>query len=173
MLALLTEARPRVAVLNADDPRLAALALPDSEVRWFGRADGWHMRGDALHRGDEFVVDTRDVPVPGRHNRGNLCAVLTAIEALGFDGAALAPHAASFRPLPHRLQMLGVRDGIPWVNDSISTTPHASLAAPDVFRNLPAAPHAGAHHRGPARGGFGAAVKPSAPVAMQPPGQHG
>src|SRR3546814_6780408 len=67
------------------------------------------MRGDALHRGDEFVVDTRDVPVPGRHNRGNLCAVLTAIEALGFDGAALAPHAASFRPLPHRLQMLGVR----------------------------------------------------------------
>src|SRR3546814_7229916 len=87
-LALLTEARPRVAVLNADDPRLAALALPDSEVRWFGRADGWHMRGDALHRGDEFVVDTRDVPVPGRHNRGNLCAVLTAIEALGFDGAA-------------------------------------------------------------------------------------
>src|SRR3546814_11252939 len=87
------------------------------------------MRGDALHRGDEFVVDTRDVPVPGRHNRGNLCAVLTAIEALGFDGAALAPHAASFRPLPHRLQMLGVRDGITWVNDSISTTPHASLAA--------------------------------------------
>src|SRR3546814_2631695 len=58
-LALLTEARPRVAVLNADDPRLAALALPDSEVRWFGRADGWHMRGDALHRGDEFVVDTQ------------------------------------------------------------------------------------------------------------------
>src|SRR3546814_8718477 len=82
-LALLTESRPRVAVLNADDPRLAALALPDSEVRWFGRADGWHMRGDALHQGDEFVVDNRDVPVPGPHNHGNLCAVLTQIEAPG------------------------------------------------------------------------------------------
>src|SRR3546814_3149485 len=58
-LALLTEARPSVAVLNADDQRMAALALPDSEVRWIGRADGWHMRGGALHRGDEFVVDKK------------------------------------------------------------------------------------------------------------------
>src|SRR5690606_16759852 len=110
-LALLTDAKPRLAVLNANDRRLAALSLPDSDVRWFGRADGWHMRGDALHRGDDFVLDTRDVPVPGRHNRGNLCAVLTAVDALGFDGAALASHAASFRPLPHRLQTLGTRDG--------------------------------------------------------------
>jgi UDP-N-acetylmuramoylalanine--D-glutamate ligase len=30
------------------------------------------MRNDALHRGDDFVLDTRDVPVPVRHNRGNL-----------------------------------------------------------------------------------------------------
>src|SRR5690606_42109548 len=88
-LALGTGVKPRIAVLNANDPGLAALTLPDSEVRWFGRADGWHMRGDALHRGDDFTLDTRDVPVPGRHNRGNLCAVLTAIDVLGFDGATL------------------------------------------------------------------------------------
>src|SRR3546814_12159394 len=97
------------------------------------------MRGDALHRGDEFVVDTHDVPVPGRHNRGNLCAVLTPIEALGFDVAALAPHPASFPPLPHRLQMLGLRHGITWVTSSFSTTPHARLPALYVFRHLPVA----------------------------------
>ncbi|MFC3717008.1 UDP-N-acetylmuramoyl-L-alanine--D-glutamate ligase [Luteimonas soli] len=172
-LALLTQARPRVAVLNADDPRLAALSLPDSDVRWFGRADGWHMRGDALHRGDAFVLDTRDVPVPGRHNRGNLCAVLAAIEALGFDGAALAPHAASFRPLPHRLQVLGVRDGITWVNDSISTTPHASLAALDVFRDRRVALLAGGHDRGLDWAGFAEAMKARAPMAIVTMGQNG
>ena len=57
-------------------------------------------------------MDTRALPLPGRHNRGNLCAALAAIEALGLDAAALAPHAATFRPLPHRLQTLGTRDGI-------------------------------------------------------------
>ena len=32
----------------------------------------------------------RDLPLPGRHNRGNLCAVLAALEALGLDAVALA-----------------------------------------------------------------------------------
>jgi UDP-N-acetylmuramoylalanine--D-glutamate ligase len=172
-LALLTDARPRIAVLNAGDPRLAALSLPESDVRWFGRGDGWHMRGDALHRGDALVLDTRDVPVPGRHNRGNLCAVLTAIDALGFDGAALAMHAASFRPLPHRLQSLGTRDGITYVNDSISTTPHASLAALDVFRDRRVALLAGGHDRGLDWSGFAEAMKRRAPLAIVTMGQNG
>src|SRR3546814_12722738 len=90
----------------------------------------------------------------------------SAIEALGFDGAALAPHAASFRPLPHRLQMLGVRDGITWVNDSISTTPHASLAALDVFRDRRVALLAGGHDRGLDWAGFAEAMKARAPVAI-------
>ncbi|GAA3932599.1 UDP-N-acetylmuramoyl-L-alanine--D-glutamate ligase [Luteimonas lutimaris] len=172
-LALLADAKPRVAVLNANDPRLSALSLPDSDVRWFGRADGWHMRGDALHRGDDFILDTRDVPVPGRHNRGNLCAVLTAVDALGFDGAALASHAASFRPLPHRLQTLGTRDGITYVNDSISTTPHASLAALDVFRDRRVALLAGGHDRGLDWSAFAEAMKTHAPVAIVTMGQNG
>ncbi len=126
-LKLVTEACPRTAVLNAADPRLAALDLPDSRVLWFNRADGWHLRGDALFRGDTFVFDTAAVPLPGRHNRGNLCAAMATIEALGLDATPLAAAALDFRPLPHRLQWLGERDGIAWVNDSISTTPHASL----------------------------------------------
>ena len=172
-LSLLTDARPRIAVLNAGDPRLAALSLPDSDVRWFGRGDGWHMRGDALHRGEALVLDTRDVPVPGRHNRANLCAVLAAIDALGFDGAALATHAASFRPLPHRLQLLGTRDGIAYVNDSISTTPHASLAALDVFRDRRVALLAGGHDRGLDWSGFAKAMKSRAPIAVVTMGQNG
>src|SRR5690606_13790994 len=103
-LSLVTQAQPRVAVLNADDPTLSALgdalsapSLADGDVRWFGSAGGWHLRGEVLWRGDRDVLDTRDLPVPGRHNRGNLCGVLAAIEALGLDAMALAPHAATFR----------------------------------------------------------------------------
>ncbi|WP_330970446.1 Mur ligase family protein, partial [Lysobacter sp. A3-1-A15] len=91
-LRLLTEARPRIAVLNADDARLASLSLPGSEVRWFGGEHGWHLRGDLLYRDDRPVMDTATLPLPGRHNRGNLCAVLTAIDALGLDAAALSPY---------------------------------------------------------------------------------
>jgi UDP-N-acetylmuramoylalanine--D-glutamate ligase len=172
-LALLTEAKPRIAVLNAADPRLAALTLPDSEVRWFGREDGWHLRGDVLHRGDVAVLDTANVPLPGRHNRGNLCAALAAIDALGIDAAALAPRAATFVPLPHRLQTLGTRDGIIWVNDSISTTPHASLAALDVFRDRRVALLVGGHDRGLDWSDFTQAMHSRAPVVIVTMGQNG
>lgn len=172
-LALLTRARPRIAVLNAEDPRLAALELSDSEIHWFGTPDGWHLRGDVLHRGDTAVMETSGLPLPGRHNRGNLCGVLTAIEALGIDAAPLAAAAAGFVPLPHRLQPLGTRDGVLWVNDSISTTPHASLAALDVYRDRRVALLVGGHDRGLDWQAFADAMRTGAPHAIVTMGQNG
>jgi UDP-N-acetylmuramoylalanine--D-glutamate ligase len=147
-LSLVTDAAPRVAVLNAADPHLAALVLPHSEVVWFNQPQGWHMRGEVVYRGGQAVFDTSNTPLPGRHNRGNLCAVLAAIEALGLDAVALAPAVQDFRPLPNRLQTIGERDGLRYVNDSISTTPHASLAALECFGGQRIALLVGGHDRG-------------------------
>ena len=147
-LQLVTGAAPRIAVLNATDPHLAGLSLPRSEIIWFNQPLGWHMRGDVVHRGEQPVFDTSHTPLPGRHNRGNLCAVLAAIEALGLDAVALAPRVQDFRPLPNRLQTIGTREGITYVNDSISTTPHASLAALECFAGHRIALLVGGHDRG-------------------------
>ncbi|MBN7137520.1 UDP-N-acetylmuramoylalanine--D-glutamate ligase [Lysobacter enzymogenes] len=172
-LRLLTQGRPRIAVLNAADPVLSALQLPDSEIRWFGNEAGWHLRGDALWRGDREIMDTASLPLPGRHNRGNLCAVLTAIEALGLDAAPLAPAAASFRPLPNRLQPIGERDGVAYVNDSISTTPHATLAALDCHAGKRIALLVGGHDRGIDWHGFAEAMRTRAPLAIVTMGENG
>jgi UDP-N-acetylmuramoylalanine--D-glutamate ligase len=172
-LRLLTDARPRFAVLNAEDERLASLSLPHSEVRWYGREDGWHLRGDILHAGEQPVLDTSALPLPGRHNRGNLCAVLTAVEALGLDGRALAAAALDFQPLPHRLQLLGQRDGIEYVNDSISTTPHATLAALDCHTGRRIALLVGGHDRGLDWSAFAGAMRRRAPLAIVTMGQNG
>ncbi|MGY4516723.1 UDP-N-acetylmuramoyl-L-alanine--D-glutamate ligase [Lysobacter sp. HA18] len=173
-LRLVTDARPRIAVLNAADPILSKLELPaDIDVRWFGRERGWHLRDDILHRGDEAVMDTRGLPLPGRHNRGNLAAVLTAIEALGIDAAPLAQAAFGFRPLPNRLQTLGERDGITYVNDSISTTPHATLAALECFADRDVAVLVGGHDRGLDWSDFAASMNTHAPKAIVTSGANG
>ena len=172
-LKLVTDAHPRIAVLNAADPRLAALVLPHSDVRWFNRADGWHLREDDLYRGDVFVMDTRPLPLPGRHNRSNLCAVLTALEARGIDALPLAAQAQSFRPLPNRLQTMGTRDGITWVNDSISTTPHATLAALECFAGRRIALLVGGHDRGVDWSDFAAHMRHGAPAAIITMGANG
>ena len=172
-LALVTEARPHIAVLNAADRRLAALSLPDSEIHWYGDARGWHLRDDALYRADALVMDTTPLPLPGWHNRSNLCAVLTALEAFGLDAAALAAHAATFQPLPNRLQPIGTREGILYVNDSISTTPMATLAALALYRDRPVALLVGGHDRGLPWDDFAEAMRTQAPRAIVTMGQNG
>ena len=172
-LALVTDAKPRIAVLNAADPLLATLDLPHSEIRWYADARGWHLRGDALHRGETFVMDTAAMPLPGQHNRSNLCAVLTALEAFGLDATALAPHAATFQPLPHRLQPVGERDGLLYVNDSISTTPMATLAALELYRDRPLALLVGGHDRGLPWDEFAEAMRTRAPRAVVTMGGNG
>jgi UDP-N-acetylmuramoylalanine--D-glutamate ligase len=147
-LALFTKARPRVVVFNALDPVLVALHLQHPDIRWFNTARGWHLRDALLYHGGEKIIDTHGIPLPGRHNLWNLCAALAAIDALGIDARSLAKHAMSFVPLPHRLQLLGERDGLRYVNDSISTTPHASLAALDCHAGEQIAILVGGYDRG-------------------------
>jgi UDP-N-acetylmuramoylalanine--D-glutamate ligase len=95
----------------------------------FGLPGGWHLRGGFIRRADERVFEVARLPVPGEHNALNACAALAALEAMGHDARAAAPALSRFHALPHRLQPLGERDGRHWVNDSISTTPQATLAA--------------------------------------------
>ena len=173
-LALVTQAEPRVAVLNAGDPRIAAAELPPGlRVIWFNDPDGWHLRDVDLYRGHQMVMDTRVLPLPGRHNRINLCAALAAIEALGLDAESLAGYAHTFRPLPHRLQMLGHRDGISYVNDSISTTPHASIAALDCHKGRRIAILVGGYDRGVDWGVFAERMLADPPWAVITMGQNG
>ncbi|RZA14863.1 MAG: UDP-N-acetylmuramoyl-L-alanine--D-glutamate ligase, partial [Lysobacteraceae bacterium] len=107
------------------------------------------------------------------HNRSNLCAVLAALEAFGLDARALAVHAAGFQPLPNRLQPLGERDGLLYVNDSISTTPMATLAALELYRDRPVALLVGGHDRGLPWDGFAEAMRTQAPRAIVTMGQNG
>ncbi|MEA5667502.1 UDP-N-acetylmuramoyl-L-alanine--D-glutamate ligase [Stenotrophomonas sp. MH1] len=172
-LSLVTGGHPRVAVLNAADEHLRALQLPHSQIVWFNQPEGWHMVGEVVHRGAQPVFDTSSTPLPGRHNRGNLCAVLAALEAMGLDAVALAPAVQGFRPLPNRLQTLGERDGLRWVNDSISTTPHASLAALDCFAGQRIALLVGGHDRGVDWHDFAAHMRDDAPVEIVTMGANG
>jgi UDP-N-acetylmuramoylalanine--D-glutamate ligase len=173
-LALVTRAAPRTAVLNAADATLVELEVPAStRVLWFNHADGWHLREGSVYRGDRAVLDARSLPIPGRHNRLNLCAALAAIEALGMDAVKLAPAIASFRPLPHRLQSLGTRQGIEAVDDSISTTPQSSIAALDCYRGRRVAILVGGYDRGLDWGIFAERLAAEPVTAVVTMGQNG
>ena len=119
-------------VVNAQ-PELLARTSAHPARRVFGDNAGWHVSEEGIRRGNEPILATAAIPLAGRHNAQNVCAALAALEAAGEDGRALACHAVTFKALPHRLQVLGVRAGLEYVNDSISTTPYATIEALRAF----------------------------------------
>jgi UDP-N-acetylmuramoylalanine--D-glutamate ligase len=172
--ALITRSQARHVVLNDQAPRVAALADGlDAELHWFNTNSGWHAKDYTLYRGDVAILDLRELPMPGQHNAGNVCAALTALEALGLDAIALAPAAKHFRPLPHRLQSLGEKNGLRYVNDSISTTPFASIAALECFSASPVAILVGGYDRGLDWEAFADFVSNHPPKAIIAMGQNG
>jgi UDP-N-acetylmuramoylalanine--D-glutamate ligase len=162
-------------VLNAESPTLVQRFGARADAIWFGTPQGWHFdaASGGILRGSERVFEAAELPLPGAHNARNLCAALAAIEALGIDARPLAQAARSFRPLPHRLQPLGERAGRLYVNDSISTTPHASLAALAHYRGRRVAILVGGHDRGLDWSDFVTAVRSEAPAVIVCMGANG
>ncbi len=171
-LRILGDRSRTIAVLNAEDATLSGRDVA-GDVRWFGGASGWHLDASHVLRDEQRVVAIAELPLPGRHNALNLCGALAAIEAAGFDAAMLATHARSFVPLPHRLQTLGVRDRITFINDSIATTPQAALAALSHFAGQDIALILGGHERGLDWTAFARAVVARPPHAIVATGASG
>ncbi len=114
----------------------------------FGDGAAWHVANGFICRAGQRLFDLARWQVPGLHNAINACAALAALEAIDLDALAALPALATFRPLPHRLQPLGERAGWQWINDSISTTPLATLAALESLHGRDVTVLVGGHDRG-------------------------
>lgn len=172
-LKVLAGGKADMAVLNAADPELMRRTAALQHRLLFNDPGGWHARGTIIHRGDEPILDLGTTRLSGAHNASNVCAALAAIEASGHDARSLARHVQSFRPLPHRLQRLGTRGGIEYINDSIATTPAATLAALASLSGRPVTLLVGGYDRGVPWDEFAARVQEQPPQAIVTIGAHG
>jgi UDP-N-acetylmuramoylalanine--D-glutamate ligase len=82
-------------------------------------------------------IDLRHMPaLKGRHNWQNACMAYGAAAAFGVDVARIKTAMKSFPGLAHRMQQVGVADGIAFVNDSKATNADAAEKALSSFENI-------------------------------------
>ena len=86
---------------------------------------------DALAGGEpKAVLAMAEAPaLPGEHNAQNAAAAYAVARVLGLDPAAIADAIRSFPGLPHRQELVGVIDGVAFVNDSKATNADAAAKA--------------------------------------------
>jgi UDP-N-acetylmuramoylalanine--D-glutamate ligase len=138
-LRLLGLAGVRVGVINARDALLVEATATGGSgtdvrgsaiaMRRFGAADGWDVAEGAIMHAGTLVAGISELPLRGEHNALNVCGALTALEAFGLVPPPLLESLRGFQSLAHRLEPVAERDGVLWVDDSISTTPESTLAA--------------------------------------------
>jgi UDP-N-acetylmuramoylalanine--D-glutamate ligase len=123
-------------VLNADDEWSRRYAPRGQTLRFSleGRLDGAYLDADSnLERQvmllGEPVIDTREIPLRGRHNVANVLAAVATAHAAGIEREAMAAAIRSFHGVAHLLQTVAERGGVMWVDDSIATAPERSIAA--------------------------------------------
>lgn len=118
-----------VAVLNADDPRVADLEVPGRRRRFSRRGpvdDGCWLDGERVlevEPGGEprELFHRSHLALPGAHNLENAMAAALLARALGTGRDALRRALADFEGLPHRMQRVSEAGGVTWYDDSKAT----------------------------------------------------
>lgn len=126
------------AVVNLDDPIVvrATAGAPSRRVgfsvaRPLG-SGGW-LEKDALvirlPEGEPERYPARLASLVGRHNQANALAALLAARLAGATPAEAHAALTSFRPLAHRMELVGVTEGVAYYDDSKGTNVGAVVAA--------------------------------------------
>jgi len=127
-----------VMVLNADDPWVMRMALPERRVVRFGLSApsaendyGLINQGgeEWLAKGARRLLPAAEVPLAGRHNLANVLAAMALAETAQVPFDAMKRAVVQFKGLAHRTELVAERDGVRWINDSKGTNVGATLAA--------------------------------------------
>ncbi|HET8569453.1 MAG TPA: UDP-N-acetylmuramoyl-L-alanine--D-glutamate ligase [Candidatus Limnocylindria bacterium] len=135
-----------VAVLNLDDPTALSLHTGASS-QLYGYSLSLRPRHGAYLDGDRLVLSdggkrtdllaAAELRVPGRHNVSNALAAAIVGGLYGISPDRVADVLRSFEGLPHRLEFIGERAGVWFVNDSQGTTPYATIPALSAYPRTP------------------------------------
>lgn len=149
---------------NHGDPGLVKALGDRSGVHWFNGPGRPEVRDGALMEGGARLPGLPSAP--GEHNLANLAAALAVVDDLAHRPADLADCLEAFRGLPHRLEFIGRHGGVTWVDDSLSTTPVATLAALRALRDGPVTVLVGGLDRGVDWRGHAEALRAARPHAL-------
>ena len=112
------------------------------------RENGIQIRNNYFYDGEKQLFPISSLNLRGIHNAQNACAVLAVLKHLGLDLVKAEGAFKIFEGLAHRLQIVAERDGLTYVDDSISTTPETAICAMESFKGRPITLLVGGFDRG-------------------------
>ena len=124
-----------ILILNADNAITAGFT-GNGETRFFSRQKEtnfiWEQEG-AIFRKGEKVLNSDEILIPGTHNIENYMAAIAAVDGL-VDDETIRHVAKTFGGVEHRIELVRVKDGVKFYNDSIASSPSRTIAGLRSFK---------------------------------------
>ncbi len=124
-----------VLVLNRDNAITAGFR-GNGTTRFFSRqeksAKGVYLDGSMICRDGVPVLDIQEIAIPGVHNVENYMAAILAVEGLVED-EIIRRVAREFGGVEHRIELVRIKDGVKFYNDSIASSPSRTVAGLNSF----------------------------------------
>ena len=123
-----------VLVLNADNDITAGFT-GNGTTKFFsrrGQTNGVWEENGTIYRNGRPVMAKSDILLPGEHNVENYMAAILAVEGLVED-ETIRQVAKTFGGVEHRIELVRVKDGVRYYNDSIASSPTRTIAGLKSF----------------------------------------
>lgn len=82
-----------------------------------------------LEGNNDTIILPCDMKLKGIHNIYNIAVAVSVAKIIGVSDGSIITGIKTFETLPHRLQHIGIYNGVSYVDDSISTIPAATISA--------------------------------------------
>lgn len=104
----------------------------------YGAKGDYTHQNKAFYKGTKKIFDDENILIEGDHNRKNITAVIGVLDIilkkdLKKVEKVLKKVLSSFVWLPHRIEKVGVFNGITFIDDAIGSTPESTLEAMKTF----------------------------------------
>jgi UDP-N-acetylmuramoylalanine--D-glutamate ligase len=116
-------------ILNADNAITDSFTGNGKTLRFSrrGKTDGAWVENGTIFRSGVAVLETKDILIPGVHNIENYMAAILAVENL-VDDETIRHVAKTFGGVEHRIELVRIKDGVRFYNDSIASSPSRTIA---------------------------------------------
>ncbi len=117
-----------VLILNGDNAITAGFASR-GQRKFFSRLGDAEvcLRDGVIYRNQLPLLKQEEILLPGIHNVENYMAAILAVEGLVSD-EDIRHVARSFGGVEHRIELVRVKDGVRYYNDSIASSPSRTIA---------------------------------------------
>lgn len=115
-------------VLNGDN-EITASFRGNGITRFFSRQGEAYvcLKDGVIFREGQPVLPVADILIPGVHNVENYMAAIAMVEGLVEDDV-VRQVAKTFGGVEHRIELVRVKDGVKFYNDSIASSPSRTIA---------------------------------------------